>query len=63
MKKTKIKVAELKMLRFLLGDNIGQDENERVRWTAAHVRLPSDMVREERFRLFGHICKGDILGS
>ncbi|KAI5085502.1 hypothetical protein C0J45_2268, partial [Silurus meridionalis] len=55
-----LEVAELKMLRFSLGDD-GMDKirNEFIRGTA-HVGCFGDKVREARLRWFGHVQRRDM---
>ncbi|KAK3514250.1 hypothetical protein QTP70_011963 [Hemibagrus guttatus] len=52
---SELEVAELKMLRFSLGETrLGRIRNEYIRGTA-HVGRLGDKVREARLRWFGHV--------
>ncbi|KAI5622211.1 hypothetical protein C0J50_18273 [Silurus asotus] len=55
-----LKVAELKMLRFLLGvTRMDRIRNEFIRGTA-HVGCFGDTVRKARLRWFGHVQRRDM---
>ncbi|KAI5092844.1 hypothetical protein C0J45_17235 [Silurus meridionalis] len=55
-----LEVAELKMLRFLLGvTRMDKIRNEFIRVTA-HVGCFGDKVREARLRWFGHVQRRDM---
>ena len=55
-----LEVAELKMLRFVLGvTRMDRIRNEYIRWSTQIGRF-GDKVREARLRWFGYVQRSDI---